>query len=207
MNLKPEDLEPKEYLLLDKLDHNELTAFIMTYLRKGTVYTVLFFLLNMIFVIAVMLAALLLIKKYHYSFNQVFLHGFGGLLLTFLLVPLHELIHAAAYKLMGARHASFDANLRKFYFYAIADQFVASRKEFTIVALAPFVVITLLLLALLPFITPLWMLTILSIVFTHTSFCSGDFGLLSYVAFHKDKTIVTYDDKAKKMSYFYEKKV
>jgi membrane glycosyltransferase len=207
MQLCPEDLEPNHYQLLDKLDHKELTAFIMAYLKKGTVYTVLFCLLNLVFATAVMFLALLLLKKYHYGFNQVFLHAFGGFLLTFLLVPVHELIHAAAYKLQGARHTNFDANLRKFYFYAIADQFVASRREFTIVALAPFAVITLLLLALLPVLSPLLMLTVLSIVFTHTSFCSGDFGLLSYFAFHKDKTIVTYDDKEEKMSFFYWKKV
>jgi hypothetical protein len=35
--------------------------------------------------------------------------------------------------------------------------------------------------------------------------CSGDFGLLSYFDVHRDKEMVTYDDKAAGRSYFYAK--
>ena len=86
---------------------------------------------------------------------------------------------------------------------APADQFVANKKEFQIVALAPFVVITSVGLVLLFFTTPLWSMTVLGALLTHTAFCSGDFGLLSYFDFHKDKEIVTYDDKESRVSYFY----
>jgi hypothetical protein len=48
-------------------------------------------------------------------------------------------------------------------------------------------------------------MTVLSIYLTHTAFCSGDFGLLSYFDFNKDKEVVTYDDRAGKVSYFYGK--
>ena len=33
--------------------------------------------------------------------------------------------------------------------------------------------------------------------------CSGDFGLLNYFEFNKEKQIVTYDDVENKISYFY----
>jgi len=33
--------------------------------------------------------------------------------------------------------------------------------------------------------------------------CSGDFGLLSYFEYHKDKNVVTYDEIASNTSYFY----
>ncbi|MEO5947545.1 MAG: DUF3267 domain-containing protein, partial [Chitinophagaceae bacterium] len=79
----------------------------------------------------------------------------------------------------------------------------ANRKEFQIVALAPFTVITTILLISLFFAGQLWSLTILGILLTHTAFCSGDFGLLSYFDFHKDKEVVTYDDVENKISYFY----
>jgi hypothetical protein len=42
------------------------------------------------------------------------------------------------------------------------------------------------------------------ILFAHTAMCSGDFGLLNYFEFYKDKEIVTYDDVENKISYFYE---
>lgn len=41
--------------------------------------------------------------------------------------------------------------------------------------------------------------------FTHTLFCSGDFGLLTYLETNQEKEIYTYDDKEKGESYFFEK--
>lgn len=35
--------------------------------------------------------------------------------------------------------------------------------------------------------------------------CSGDFGLLSYFEYHKNKHVVTYDDVENQISYFYGK--
>jgi hypothetical protein len=88
---------------------------------------------------------------------------------------------------------------------AIADKFVANKKEFRIVALAPFVVVSAIILILLLFSNQLWTFTLLGILLTHTAFSSGDFGLLSYFDFHKDKNVVTYDDKENGISFFYGK--
>lgn len=63
---------------------------------------------------------------------------------------------------------------------AIADQFVANKSEFTIVAITPFIVITSVLLILIPFVSHYWMLTILGTILAHTSMCSGNFALLSF---------------------------
>ena len=126
-----------------------------------------------------------------------------GLAIAFALLPLHEFIHVLAYKSQGAENTSYDANLKKFYFLAVADRFVANRKEFQIVALAPFIVISSILITCLFFTGPLWSMTVLGVLLTHTAFCSGDFGLLSYFAYHKDKEVVTYDDKGSKISFFY----
>jgi len=60
------------------------------------------------------------------------------LAIAFALIPSHEYIHVLAYKSKGAKNTSCDANLKKFYFMAIAYRFVANKKEFQIVALAPF---------------------------------------------------------------------
>ncbi|HCT23246.1 MAG TPA: DUF3267 domain-containing protein, partial [Chitinophagaceae bacterium] len=79
----------------------------------------------------------------------------------------------------------------------------ANRKEFQIVALAPFMVITLMLTILLFIVPGLWMVTVAGAMLTHTSMCSGDFGLLSYLDVHRDKEMVTYDDKSAGRSYFY----
>jgi len=35
--------------------------------------------------------------------------------------------------------------------------------------------------------------------------CAGDFGILSYFEFNKEKQVVTYDDVENNVSYFYGK--
>ena len=126
-----------------------------------------------------------------------------GLAIAFALVPLHEFIHVLAYKSQGAKNTSYDANIRKFYFMALADKFVANKKEFQVVALAPFVFISSILIVLLFIVNENWTLTIAGVLLAHTAMCSGDFGLLSYFEFHKDKEVVTYDDINAGVSYFF----
>lgn len=88
---------------------------------------------------------------------------------------------------------------------ALSDKFVANKREFEIVALSPFVVITSILIILVFVVNFTWVLTILAVLFAHASMCSGDFGLLSFFEFHKEKEVVTYDDVENKISYFYGK--
>lgn len=206
MNLKPEALESNGYVLLEKLDHMELIPFVRKYTNKWTRFSMIYMAANLL---AFGSVGYFLV---HYSQLGYFTLGEGatycayGFAIAFVgLLPLHEYIHVLAYRSQGAKNTSYDANLRKFYFLAVADQFVASRKEFQFVALAPFVVISTVLLVIFFFTTPLWTMTVLSIYLTHTAFCSGDFGLLSYFDFNKDKEVVTYDDRAGKVSYFYGK--
>ena len=203
MKLRPDELSAKGYILLDELGHKELVPFIRTYLKKGTKYTVFYYLSNLV---VFGLAGYFFVYGYNlpdYSLETRFTHFACGLAVAFLLVPLHEYIHLLAYKSQGATTTSYDANLKKFYFMALADKFVANKKEFEIVALAPFVVITAVLGILLFVVSATWTLTILGILLTHTAMCSGDFGLLSYFEFHADKYVVTYDDTEHKISYFY----
>lgn len=203
MNLKPEDLETNGYILLDKLEHMELVPFVRTYINKWTRFSTIYMTSNLLAFGAV---AYVLVSGYTsgiFTIPEGLTHLSYGLAIAFLLLPVHEYIHVLAYKSQGAEHTSYDANLKKFYFLAVADRFVANRREFQIVALAPFIVITALGLTLLLFTSPLWTLAVLGTLLTHTAFCSGDFGLLSYFDFHKKKEVVTYDDKETKISFFY----
>lgn len=86
------------------------------------------------------------------------------------------------------------------------DRYVASTKNFTIVILAPFLVISFASLVLALFLPGLWTYFALGIFFTHTLFCSGGFGLLNYLQTHRDKELYTFDDKAAGESYFYAKR-
>jgi hypothetical protein len=205
MDITPESLTEKNFILLDKLDHKELIPFVQLYMNKRTVASVAFYVIN---TIMFAVAGFFFTKGYledHYGILWGFSQFSLGILFALLLMPLHEFIHVLAYKSQGAINTSYDANLKKFYFMALADKFVANRKEFQIVALAPFTVISFTLLALIPFANPTWMITVLGTLVIHTAMCSGDFGLLSYFDFHKKQEIVTYDDKKSGVSYFYGK--
>ncbi len=145
------------------------------------------------------------IVKGEFRFSTEFIYFSYGLLATFTLIPLHEYIHALAYKYVGAKNTSYDMNLKKFYFMAMADKFVANAKQFRIVILAPFITISLACLLLFFILSGNWIYFPIGLFFTHTLFCSGDFGLLCYYETHKQKDIYTYDDKATGETFFYEK--
>ncbi len=205
MEIRPEQLAEKGYVLLDNLEHKELVPFVRTYLKKKTPISLFYKFSNIIIAGIIIFWFWKCSQTAGFSLGAGFTHFSYGLAIAFTLIPIHEYIHVLAYKSQGADKTSYDANLKKFYFMAIADQFVANKKEFQIVALAPFVVISTTLLILLFFANQLWCFTILGILLTHTAFSSGDFGMLSYFHYHKNKDIVTYDDKASHMSYFYGK--
>ncbi len=205
MNLKPEALEANGYVLLDRLEHMELIPFVRLYMNKLTKFSIFYMVSN---VLMLGVTAFFLVYYYKtgvFSMSDGLVNLSYGFAIAFLLLPVHEYIHVLAYKSQGAEHTSYDANLKKFYFLAVADRFVANKREFQIVALAPFVIITAVSLGLLFFTDALWTMTLLGVILTHTAFCSGDFGLLSYFDFHDTKEIVTYEDKGSRVSYFYGK--
>ena len=187
MKIRPDQLTENGYVLLDELGHKELVPFIQAYMKKRTKYVAFYYLSNFVLFGLVGYCFIQGCSLPTYSFAERFTHFSYGLAIAFTLLPLHEYIHVLAYKSQGAVHTSYDANLKKFYFMALADKFVANKKEFEIVALAPFVIITTILLMLLIVANANWALTIFSVLLAHTAMCSGDFGLLSYFEFHKDK--------------------
>jgi hypothetical protein len=203
MEIRPDELSEKGYFLLDKLEHNELPVFLRKYINKRTTISIVFYGLNIGLILVAMFLFVTNIQQGLLTNLNWAYHYFIGFSIAFLLVPLHEYIHVLAYKSQGAKNTSYYSNIKKFFFMALADKFVAAKNEFTIVALAPFILITSTLLLLLPISSYSWTLTILGILLCHTAMSSGDFALLSYLEFHRDKEIVTYDNVGEKTSYFY----
>lgn len=203
MDLRPEALESNGYVLMERLEHMELIPFVRLYMGKRTRFAILYTICNLLVFAATAYYLIHHYKAGFFTMEDGLVHLFYGFGIAFLLLPVHEFVHVLAYKSLGALHTSFDANFKKFYFLAVADKFVANQKEFRIVALAPIVVISALLLIILFFTGPLWSMAVLGALLVHTAFCSGDFGMLCYFDFHEDKDIVTYDDRKEKVSYFY----
>lgn len=205
MDILPNQLEQLDYQLQDSLSHQELVPFIRTYMKKNTRFSIIYTLLNVFFFGIILFWFWRNYGTEGFEISEGISYLSYGFAFAFMLVPLHEYIHVLAYKSQGAKQTSYDANWKKFYFMALADKFVANKKEFQIIALAPIVVISLVFLLFILFTSKLWTFTILGTLMVHTAFCSGDFGLLSYFDFHKNKEIVTFDDVENKISYFYQK--
>ena len=206
MELRPQDLKKEGYELLSSLQHDEIIPFLKESFQLKSNLVRWFNRWNLLLLgILVGLFILDYLRVEDFKWGIRFLYVSWGVLLSFLLIPLHEFLHSLAYKYVGAKHTSYDANWKKLYFMAMADQFVANHKEFKIVALTPLMVISTGLLVLAAFPIGLWRFAIISILLTHSLFSSGDIALLNYFETYKSKGLVTYDDKSERMSYFFLK--
>ncbi len=206
MELKPEELLNEGYILKDSLYHDDLIPFLKESLNKSSAVINLYYVFNiLLFLIIVGLLGFDFYFDPNFTWASRLSFLSFGFLFSLLLIPLHEYLHALAYKFVGATKTSYDMNLKKFYFMALADQFVMNLREFRIVALTPFVCISALCLLALIFPLGIWKYTVMALLLIHTAFCSGDFALLNYFEINKSKDLVIYDDIEKGASYFYER--
>jgi len=201
----PSDLNSSEFKLLDEVEHQNIMPFLRAYLKENKI---IFYSLNLNILIFFAVFFYLLIQgfiqeglKIGRGF-QYFSYGVG---ITFLLIPVHEYLHVIAYRLVGASNTYLDMNLKRFYFMALADRSVVHKNDFIKVILTPFLSITLSCLLLFFLANNDFRILLLGLFLTHSVFCSGDFGLLSYIIQNSEKDIYTYDDKSSGKSYFFER--
>lgn len=195
------------FQLLDKLHYDDIVDFATKYVRKRTRSMFIYLVLLIIFFC--LLWSVFFFGIFARDMNTVSLLKqflYGLIISLTIVIPFHELIHAFGYFLLGARKIRFGAVLKHFAFYAVADDFVAGRNAFIFLALSPFIVVSLLNLAGFIFVQGYASYTYISVLFFHATMCAGDFALLSYFEFHRNKELYTFDDVGKKTSYFYYKK-
>lgn len=195
------------FQLLDKLHYDDIVDFATEYVRKRT--RSMFFYLVLIIIFFILQWSAFLYGIFANDMNTISLLKqflYGLIISLTIVIPLHELIHALGYFLLGARKIRFGAVLKHFAFYAVADDFVVNRNAFIFLALSPFIIVSLLNLLGFVLVHGYASYTYISVLFFHATMCAGDFALLSYFEFHRDKELYTFDDVGKKTSYFYYKK-
>lgn len=132
---------------------------------------------------------------------------FGWLLLgipaTFLLVPLHEMIHGWMFRWYGAKDVRYGVIWRYLMFYAVAHAFVINYRQFRYIAMAPFVIISGLAAAVFCFVPVEGKALLLGLYTFHTLCCAGDFGLCGYFYIYRRQNPVSFDDANTGTSYFY----
>lgn len=201
MNVTIEDLAEKGYLLKETLRHEEIVSFVQKVFNEPNIITRTYFYISFLSFIGFGIMIVLHMLDGG-SFIAVVGHFSWGILLTILLIPVHEGLHGLVYKFIGAPKVSYTADFKRFIFTAQADQFIINEKEFYYLAFTPFLVISLgcILVGLL---FPAYFMIATCIFVFHTMACGGDFGLAAYFYQHSGTGMVTYDDVEAKESYFF----
>ena len=205
MKIQPDDLNDMGYQLMDSMDQQNLNPFIIRHLKKRTASSAIWEYSHLIALIAIYYMFLHGIHGGEISFGKAFLSLLAGYIFSIIIAPIHELIHYLAFKLMGAKKVTFKVNFKKFYILCNAHNFVANRKEIRFVGLAPFVLLSAMLILLILISGPQLSFFLMGLLIAHTTCCAGDFGILSYLDFHGDREVVSFDDQAKGITCFYKK--
>lgn len=195
-----DDLASSDYTLLGVLTHASLGKFVVEYfLRRTSWFTRAHHLMSLTTIVAIVVVALRQERSWLYC-----LESFGAALVVLFVIvlPVHELVHAIAYRLAGARDIRWDYSARMLAVWVVAHRFVADARAFAFVALAPFVVINAALIVA-AMIWPAIAVFLLFVLLWHLHGSSGDWALLNFVWLHRTRGFWTYDDADAGRSWFY----
>jgi hypothetical protein len=207
--LSPGDLQNNnEFELLAEVSHQKLREFVVEQINEEKyiirIYSVYQVVMMMILVFLLTRSVIFAFKGYSEPIIGI---GLAVLFSFSLLIVIHELLHALAYLLSGARKISFGFILKKFTFYALADQQVIKSQAFHFVALTPFIVVKLIcLIGVISFYNQPMMYFYLSIMCLHSMFCAGDLAMLAFYSLHRGKEIFNFDNRSEGKTYFYIRK-
>jgi hypothetical protein len=204
MALRVEDLEDQsKYRQILKISYDDLIPFILDYLKRITGVTIFFWSVCIIF-LGTALRVRLNIAGY-YPFKGILVHSALGLIfLPLLCIPVHELLHILPYFISGARKIRVGMDLKQYLFYVTAHRYVATPIQFRIVAIIPFLLISIGLIILILILPGLWKWSMSLFLFVHSTMCAGDFALLNFYFTRKGRKVYTWDDAERKIAYFYE---
>lgn len=204
MRIEELNNEVKYHKVLE-LEHEEMLPFVQDEFSARSWLVRGYMGLNIALVLFFVFLAVIHIILGWIGWWTLILYFFAGIGMTMtILIPIHELLHGIAYKMVGAPKVSYGVNWQAFYFYAVADRFVVGRPGIWFVALAPFVVITLSAIGFAFYVSLNYQWLLYGVIFMHTGACAGDVAILSFFERHSERVIYTYDDVKNNISYFFE---
>ncbi len=206
MKVTAEDLHDSgSFELIETVDYRNIVWFVVKYIKSRVLVMMVFYLFFILTIIGSGYFSLALIIKGHMGIFSLMGRAILIICISMVpIIPLHELLHGVAFKILGAGKLIFGANFREMVFYVTVDRFVLDKKQFYFLALTPFVVFSLLFIPFL-FVSNIYIQWVASLLLAfHTSCCIGDFGLMAYFSKEgKGADLYTYDDVTTKTSYFF----
>jgi hypothetical protein len=204
MALKVEDLDDQtKFRQILIIPYQDLIQFVLMNLKKRSGLTFFFWSVCLLF-LGLTVFERIKIAGY-FPVADIIWHSVLGLIIfPVICIPVHELIHIIPYYISGARNIRVGMDLKQYLFYVTAHRYVATPLQFIIVAIFPFLIISVAI-TLLVFLLPgLWKWSLSLFLFAHSTMCAGDFALLNFYFINRDKKIYTWDDADQKLAYFYE---
>ncbi len=199
VRLTPELLSTAEYTLLAEMRHASLAEFVIEYFIRRRTWVVW---VHHAMSVATVIAVVLVIRAQDTSLREgLAAFGLAFVALLIVILPLHELLHAVAYRLAGARDIRWDYSMKMAAVWVIAHRFVATTRPFVFVALAPFILNAVLIAGAMLF--PKLAVFLLFVVLWHLHGAIGDWSLLNFIWIHRRVGFWTFDDADAGRSYFY----
>jgi hypothetical protein len=204
MKISVEDLQDQsKFRHLLTISYNDIVTFVLDYLRRRTNLTAFFWSTCMIF-LGISIIIRIDVGGF-FEYRRILMHTVLGLIIfPVVIIPFHEGLHIIPYFFSGARRIKIGMDLRQFIFYVTAHKYVATTPQFKIVALVPFIVISIITLFLVLCLPGLWKWSLSLFLFVHTTMCAGDFAMLNFYHINRMRKIYTWDDADLKEAYFYE---
>ncbi len=194
------------YSQVEVLAYENVIPFVFKNIKQFNLSTAVFYISNIIFFVFLLLHILNSFFTGDYSLGDLFLSGLVGFIVfPILLIPLHEFLHAVAYKIIGAPRIRIGMSLSQYVFYVAADKFVAGFFEMIFVAIVPFVLISALFVYLFMVVDSGISTALLMSLFAHGTMCIGDFAVLSFFIENGRSKLITFDLYEEKKAYFYLK--
>lgn len=198
-------LHDPDYSLILELDFNNMIPFVLSNIRRKSFFSFFYLAVNLGLLSLTLYIIILGLMENQLPWLMIIKQSIIGILAgSILVIPLHELLHGVAYRILGARSIKFGADMQQLIFFVTADRHVVSGLELQFLAMTPFVVINIVTVILSLFWFPQLKLLSAIFLFSHNIMCIGDFALANYVVLLKTK-VYTYDEPENKKSYFYAK--
>ncbi|HNW49952.1 MAG TPA: DUF3267 domain-containing protein [Prolixibacteraceae bacterium] len=208
--LTPEELlQNSEFELIEEVEYSNLKSFISEEVCRKSIIIRLYGFIQMLALLALFFIfaffITMFIKNGSHKKELLFM-GLSVLFSFTLLVPIHELLHAAAFLLLGKRDIGFGVQWKKFLFYAEANRQVLNREEMLFVALAPFITVFIAGMGCFFFSSSnIISISGLVIALLHFMFCGGDFAIISLFSRFRSYEMYTFDDRELKKSYYFKR--
>jgi hypothetical protein len=201
---KPEDLiDERRFRHLLTLRYGEIASFVLEQVRRKT-GIILFFWAFCLITLGLAITIRINISGY-FELKKIFLHSILGIVVfPVVIIPVHELLHIIPYIFSGARRIRVGMDFKQFIFYVTAHRHVATSTLFRLVAVSPFLVVTIGSLLLIWWLPGLWKYSTAVFLFVHTTMCAGDFAMISFCNIYRNHKVYTWDDADLKEAYFYE---